>query len=431
MDQNTINNIALKNRSDMADMANVLTALPKYFITSQDSKLVSDIMWTDPTKWTVIGGTVAADTTNYLNGCKQAIRIAGADGTTTINAELHNLLSIKVIDVNTLEMDVYSNGAGGTNGITMCDMNIKLMSTTHAVTYQYNCYAYQFLKGRNRIRFRRTDAGTSGSPTLDSVFQCVQVMIVPKNASIPDFTLESPVKNIDREFQLVITVDDGKINNYTNIFSILKEADYRHIKHTFYVSEDYVKGTSGTFMNSGHLGELEVDGNHIGNHTKTHPINLQEMTYEQVYDEIMLNGDYLERNGFKDSRLHVCYPNGHHSDIVGQVMTDIKAKTGVTIDYDLHYLTKDTDFYKMRRAPVSYQSPDTLTDTLAKIDKAMKMKATIILMLHNIVQNPSVLGDYSITDYRGLLDGLNQRNIVPKTMSQLYNYAEPVRLIGA
>jgi hypothetical protein len=145
------------------------------------------------------------------------------------------------------------------------------------------------------------------------------------------------------------------------------------------------------------------------------------MTYEQSLVEVGDNIDYLIANGFADGAYHMCYPGGSHSAVNRQAMTALGIKTATLIDYELNYPPIDDNCLMLRRAPVSYSSADSLAVNINRLIKAKRMGATLIFMLHYIVETPDALAEFSIADFRALLTAINEMGIVPKRMDEWYN----------
>ena len=105
------------------------------------------------------------------------------------------------------------------------------------------------------------------------------------------------------EKSILITFDDGYMNNYTDAFPILKELD---MKATIFVIANGLD--DGYYLSSEQLKELSDYGIDIESHTFTHP-HLNELTYEQQLEELVKSKEKIEGITGKPV-LSVAYPFG-------------------------------------------------------------------------------------------------------------------------
>ncbi|MGL4772169.1 MAG: polysaccharide deacetylase family protein [Clostridium sp.] len=90
------------------------------------------------------------------------------------------------------------------------------------------------------------------------------------------------------EKSILITFDDGYMDNYTNAFPILKELD---IKATIFVISDVID--NGYNLSTEQIKEMDYYGIDIASHTGSHP-NLLNLNYDQQLDEIKRSKEKLE-----------------------------------------------------------------------------------------------------------------------------------------
>ena len=103
---------------------------------------------------------------------------------------------------------------------------------------------------------------------------------------------------------VVITFDDGYLNNYTNAYPILKQFGF---KATIFDITSTVD-TSTNYLNSAQLKELSNNGIDIQPHTITHP-HLNKLSYDQQYKELKTSKDFIETLLSKTVKF-VAYPYG-------------------------------------------------------------------------------------------------------------------------
>jgi peptidoglycan/xylan/chitin deacetylase (PgdA/CDA1 family) len=123
---------------------------------------------------------------------------------------------------------------------------------------------------------------------------------------------------------VVITIDDGYLDNHTVAQPLLASAGFRA---TLFVVSGSLGSTNRwdgdgelagrAILDAAALRELAEGGIEIGNHTRSHP-HLPGLTPAQVRDELLGAQDELERLGIPVARL-VAYPHGLTSDDVQSV----------------------------------------------------------------------------------------------------------------
>jgi peptidoglycan/xylan/chitin deacetylase (PgdA/CDA1 family) len=395
-------------------------ALPKNYIKSNGGAIIPEETFNTAANWNnayLQNCTVSEDTEHVATGHTKSMRFTWS-GSGILDAEIHNFSNISVLDIENMEMMVYSHSAG----VTMCDLHIGIRNNTHVNKYSYRAYSVQLFQGWNRVRYLRADRTTGGTPTLRMTFNCLEITVVPQTGT-PELSLHVPEINVERtKPSVLITVDDGAIDSYTTIFPILQEYDF---KATFYVTKNgLLAGDAEDVrqMSTAQAQEMKAAGHCIANHTATHGGggDFGAMTYEQAYTDIKDNIDFLLANGFDDGAYHFCYPNGRGSENARLAMAALGIKTGVLIDYELNYPPIDDNKYFLRRSPFSYIASESLGTNKNRLNKAKRMGATLIYMVHYVVENPTKLAEVSISDFRGLCAAIKESGIVPVTIDEWY-----------
>lgn len=395
--------------------------LPQNYIKSNGGPIIPEETFNTAANWNnayLNNCVVSEDTDHTAKGHTKSLRFTRSGSSGGFHAEIHNFANFYISDLENLEMWVYSGGSG----ITMCDINIRLYTGTHSQMYMFYAYSVQLYYGWNRIRYLRSNRQTAGAPTLNSIFNCLRIEVVPQSGT-PDLSFHVPEINVERtKPSVLITVDDGQINSYTTIFPILQEFG---LKATFYVTKTgLLAGDSGntTLMSTAQAQEMHIAGHCIANHTATHGGggDFGAFTYEQAHKDIKDNIDYFLANGFEDGAYHFCYPNGRGSANARLAMADLGIKTGVLIDYELNYTPIDDNKYFLRRAAFSYIGSESLASNKARLNTAKRMGATLIFMVHYVVETPSKLAEVSIADFRGLCAAIKDSGIMPVTIDEWY-----------
>lgn len=116
---------------------------------------------------------------------------------------------------------------------------------------------------------------------------------------------------------VVITFDDGYVDNYTNAYPILKQFGF---KATIFDITSTVD-TSTAYLTSAQLKELDSNGIDIEPHTLTHPY-LNKLSYEKQYKELKTSKDFIETLLSKSVKF-VAYPYGDWNQDTIKAVKDI------------------------------------------------------------------------------------------------------------
>lgn len=170
-----------------------------------------------------------------------------------------------------------------------------------------------------------------------------EAMIALENDSIP----ENPV---------VITFDDGYIDNYENAFPILKE---NNIKATFFIITTFVD--NGYYMSSDMLKEMQNTGMEIENHTVDH-VRLSLLSRENIYNEIKSAQEFL-RDNIGASGDYLAYPFGWYSNKVINIANELNIKAAVTIHKGK--ISFKSNRYKLKRIEIDPMSIDKFKKLLS------------------------------------------------------------------
>ncbi|PIE81903.1 MAG: hypothetical protein CSA11_01970 [Chloroflexi bacterium] len=127
------------------------------------------------------------------------------------------------------------------------------------------------------------------------------------------------------EKPVVLTFDDGYLDNYENAFPILQEFSFIG---TFFVITNLVDQGAAGYANWEQLEEMAAAGMRIESHTKDHP-DLSEKDREGVIFQVLGAQETIAAHiGYMPRYL--CYPGGRYTEETMQVLADLDLWGAVT-----------------------------------------------------------------------------------------------------
>ncbi|HHY28381.1 MAG TPA: polysaccharide deacetylase family protein [Desulfitobacterium dehalogenans] len=121
---------------------------------------------------------------------------------------------------------------------------------------------------------------------------------------------------------ILITFDDGYLDNYQDAWPILQENGFRA---TFFIITDSV---GPGMMNWEQIRVLADQGNSIGSHTRTHP-DLTILSSNQLEKELALSKKEIESYVGRNINA-LCFPSGNYNDKTLEIMPRLGYKLGFT-----------------------------------------------------------------------------------------------------
>jgi peptidoglycan/xylan/chitin deacetylase (PgdA/CDA1 family) len=128
------------------------------------------------------------------------------------------------------------------------------------------------------------------------------------------------------EKSIVLTFDDGYVDNYVEALPILKEFEF---KATIFVITNLVDKVPD-YMNSKQLKEMQDNGIDIESHTANHE-HLKELTYEKQVKTLQDSKDSLEKILNKEIQ-YLAYPFGEYSKETLKAVSQVGYKMAITTD---------------------------------------------------------------------------------------------------
>lgn len=164
--------------------------------------------------------------------------------------------------------------------------------------------------------------------------------------------LELPPKPV------LITFDDGYIDNYENAFPILQKYGLRA---TIFIIPALV-GKEG-YMTWDELKEMEENGITMQSHTLNH-IALEELPDDAMRTELLKSKQILEEK-LGHAVDFVAYPTGTYNLHIAGIASEVGYKGAFTIKYG--NVDLGSNFFALERVPI-FQTPTTMKDFYERIN---------------------------------------------------------------
>ena len=158
---------------------------------------------------------------------------------------------------------------------------------------------------------------------------------------------------------VLITFDDGYIDNYTNAFPILKKYG---LHATIFIIPAFTSVYPG-YMTWEQLKEMEANGITIESHTLTHP-KLEELPDDEIRVELLNSKNVLEENLGHPIEF-LAYPTGTYNLHIAGIAQDLGYKGAFTIKYGV--VDGGSNFFALERVPIFNTAQNTMKDFYERI----------------------------------------------------------------
>lgn len=375
-------------------------AVPKNLTTGNVS-LLQDFDSLDG--WTITegGGSLEPDAEHCLQG-EHSIKISTAPGTSTAmqKAGPFDLSSYQVIRLWYYLPDLAS----------VATVAIQLFQSNDSKSLYYQGTPYK--RGWNSFEVSRAGFRNHSGANWDVPFDKLKITVKQKGTGIAWASIDR-IEGITAVTQpaVLINFDDGYESVFTNAFPIMQA---RNIRATSYIVTSYVGQQEMVTWDDCRM--LNDAGWDIGSHSHTHP-NMTLLTAAEIDKELTTARDLLMAHDLTRAANFVAYPYGTNNELVQARMAANQMTLGrAVID---HYLTCPPNFnYTIEARNVDMTT--TLEEVKSAIDDAIEEGHIITLLFHKIVEKPVVDTDWSVDDFRQLMDYMVQKQIQPLTITQ-YN----------
>lgn len=148
---------------------------------------------------------------------------------------------------------------------------------------------------------------------------------------------------------IILTFDDGYIDNYENAYPLLEEFGFQG---TFFVITDFVDQNHPAYMSWDMLRELHAAGHRIESHTLNHP-DLSQMSREGMYGQIA-GAQQAIAEQIGHTPRYLCYPGGRYDETTIEVLQELDLWGAVTTQGGRWHGFEDR--YEWRRVRISYDT---------------------------------------------------------------------------
>jgi len=188
-------------------------------------------------------------------------------------------------------------------------------------------------QGHMTISSEKFEADLSQLKTME--FTTINLDLFRRYLLDPDTSLpENP---------LMISFDDGYLDNYLNAYPILQKFG---MTAAFYIITSLVGEEDR--LTAGHIREMAANGMSIGSHTVTHRA-LGELDAEEAASEMSLSRLYLE--GLLQRPVNfIAYPKGSYNEFTAKIANEAAYNGGFSVEYGTCSSTINP--YALRRIPV-------------------------------------------------------------------------------
>ena len=161
------------------------------------------------------------------------------------------------------------------------------------------------------------------------------------------------------ERPVIITFDDGYVDNYTNALPVLKKYAMRA---TIFIVPGFTNNNPN-YLTWDQLKEMEKNGFSVQSHTLNHRA-LEELPDDEIRAELLNSKLLLEKN-LGHSVDFLAYPTGTYNLHIAGIAKDVGYKAAYTIKYG--NVDKGSNIYALERVPI-FQTENTMKNFFERIE---------------------------------------------------------------
>lgn len=228
--------------------------------------------------------------------------------------------------------------------------------------------------------------------------------------------IDKYAKKKSRVGAILLTFDDGRTSTYTEAFSYMQT---KGMVGTAYITTNWPNTAS--YVTWSQLQTMNAAGWSIANHTVDHA-SLASLNSEQINAELVNAKSVLDSHGLTGASMHVAYPFGTYNSTVFAEMTNTGMLTGRSVDSGVFDYASQS---MQNIIAINTAAATTAASLQPIILDAINLGKIVVLVIHDIKTSP-VNYDWTITEFRALIDWMATQGIKPITINQLYS-----KMVGA
>jgi peptidoglycan/xylan/chitin deacetylase (PgdA/CDA1 family) len=302
---------------------------------------------------------------------------------------------------------------------TFAELNNIQLRMTHGnasfATYkmaQWNRFG-GFHHGWNTADIYPADWTDYNNEVWTSPMATIKIQANRQGATTVHASFDSLVYGLVGVPSVIFSFDDGFSDLYTNVYPYLRSKNMRG--NTFVITDNI--GGAG-YCTAVQLQEMSANGSIlIGNHTDDHGhLNWYDLTTQTT---MIQNGkDALTALGITTGD-HLAYPYGDWDENTLMACRNLGIKTARTSQNISYPLVNADQILLLSSYPVV--NTDTLASMKAVIDLAKSKGTTVWFQFHQIIDSPDSTYEWSIADFRALVDYAKAQGVISLTVDEFYN----------
>ena len=356
--------------------------------------------------WIVSGnGKIESDATHYYKGAKSlklSVTTAGssvnADKKTSVNMQKKN----KVIRIWCY---LY------TDPNTVSNVEMFFTSSPWGKYFKKSWKGTTLHQGPNLLAVNVNEWAKTGNESWANAMVRFRVKVNARAGQKPVVSFDDCRYGTKSVTRCVICFDDAWSSASTEGLAYMNS---KGLKGTIYVVPKLVDKPG--YMSSRELDDAYAKGWALGNHTIDHADLSALATRSEIKDKINQCTEWLNSRGYFRASQHLAYPIGNYNNEVLAVVSDLGLKTGRAV-LRRNQLTPLDDYRQLTVQGIS----GALKDARGYVDSAINTESTCILVFHKLVTTPEKSIEWSITDFKVLIDYIVANKIQVMTIDEYYN----------
>lgn len=346
--------------------------------------------------WATMLGTVTVDSVNTWNGVS-SLRLQSS--TAGEQPFIRSSRRFKLQGTTNIVLNIYLASEPDTiDGVALFLSN----DTGFTNMLSYTFPAISMVKGWNRLVVPVNRMTVSGTGTVATDFQRMQVRGIPMAGQLIDVTIDSVLVDTKQQANVIFTFDDQWDTQYSVAFA---EMRMRGLKGTIGVNGINVGVPN--YMTWAQLEEVYGYGWDLVNHTNEH-YNLGQQSYAVQKKDIVDGRAALNAKGFTRASNILFLPYGSWNDTTLQILTEENITYCRTIR---EHIETAPPVYNNRLKIKNLLPAVTAAGAQALVDDAIAIGGTVIFLNHRLGTEDASNMFWDITKFQTLLNYVKTKQV--------------------